>query len=505
MLSHDTRVAILSLHAKSTGIRTIASSLKISRAAVQRVIRQGTADPPKRQRAELLSSELTRIRDLHARCQGNLLRVHEELATAGIKVAYSTLTSFCRRNEIGVTPKQIVGAYHFSPGEEMQHDTSPHRPIIAGSPRLVHCASLVLCYSRMLFAQVYPKFNRFWCKVFLVDALRYFDGAAARCMLDNSSIVIAHGTGKNAVPAPEMAALAADFGFEFVAHELGDANRSARVERNFDYIERNFYAGREFTDVADCNAQLLAWCDKANATHKRSLRAAPTELFAVEKSALRRLPLHVRDPAEIVHRTVDALGFVTFNTNNYSAPLKYLDRPLDVIATRDRVRLFESHRLVCEHVREEDGANQRRILPEHKEERRQHRSLRASPTPHEEQMAAVAPEFAELVAQLKSRHPGRAVRAIRRLNQLYLDYPTEHLRAAIRRALDHRLYDLGRIESMVLCHLSGAFFRDQPSEMPGNVELDDESPALTSPPTQDFDDAEEEPTTCLPRSNAPQR
>jgi hypothetical protein len=350
----------------------------------------------------------------------------------------------------------------------------------------------------MVFAQVYPKFNRFWCKVFLVEAFRYFEGAAGRCMLDNSNIVIAHGTGKNAVPAPEMAALAADFGFEFVAHELGDANRSARVERNFDFIEGNFYAGREFTGVADCNIQMRVWCDKVNASLKRALRASPIELFAVEKAALRRLPLHIREPTEVIHRTVDALGFVTFNTNKYSAPLKFLDQPVDVIATSNLVRLFDSHRPICEHVREEDGANQRKILPEHKEERRQHRPLRDSPSPHEEQLATVAPEFTELVAHLKSRHPGRAVRPLRRLNQLYLDYPTEQLRAVIRRALDHGLYDLGRIESMVLSHLSGAFFRD--SQDPTPCVLDDDtdnapdSSDLPSDLAPEHNDDQEEPS-----------
>jgi len=257
-----------------------------------------------------------------------------------------------------------------------------------------------------------------------------------------------------------MAALAADFGFQFVAHELGDANRSARVERNFDYIERNFYAGREFSDIADCNRQMRVWCDKVNQTYKRSLRAAPRELFAVERPALRRLPLHMPEPTEVAHRTVDALGFVTLHTNNYSAPLRLLDHDVDVIATHDRIRIFEGHRLACEHVREEDGANQRKTLPEHKEERRQQRPLKSSPCPHEEELVTIAPEFAELTRHLKSRHPGRAVRALRRLHQLYLDYPTDQLRSAIRRALDHGLYDLGRIETIVLSKLSGSFFRE---------------------------------------------
>ena len=63
------------------------------------------------------------------------------------------------------------------PGEELQHDTSPHEVVLGGKRRKVQTASAVLCYSRMLFFQLYPTFQRFDCKVFLTEALRYFGGA----------------------------------------------------------------------------------------------------------------------------------------------------------------------------------------------------------------------------------------------------------------------------------------------------------------------------------------
>jgi len=44
-------------------------------------------------------------------------------------------------------------------------------------------------------------------------------------------VVVLRGTGREMVPVPEMAAFAERFGFHFVAHAIGDANRSARVER----------------------------------------------------------------------------------------------------------------------------------------------------------------------------------------------------------------------------------------------------------------------------------
>jgi hypothetical protein len=61
------------------------------------------------------------------------------------------------------------------------------------------------------------------------------------------------GTGRNMIPVPEMAAFADRYGFQFEAHEKGNVNRSARVERRFPYIESNFLAGRSFWDWEDAN------------------------------------------------------------------------------------------------------------------------------------------------------------------------------------------------------------------------------------------------------------
>jgi len=53
-----------------------------------------------------------------------------------------------------------AGQYHFGPGEEMQHDISPHDAKIAGKLRRVQTASLVLCYCRMIFIQCFASFTR---------------------------------------------------------------------------------------------------------------------------------------------------------------------------------------------------------------------------------------------------------------------------------------------------------------------------------------------------------
>jgi transposase len=255
MLSQAQRTTILELHTQGVGKREIARVLGISRPSVRQVLRSKAAQVPELHRPEKAEPYRQQILELFGNCKGNLVRVHEDLLASGAELSYPALTAFCRRHGIGQAPVVPAGRYDFQPGEEMQHDTSPHEVQLAGKKRQAQTASAVLCYSRMMFFQCYPTFQRFDCKVFLTDALRYFSGAPGRVMIDNTHVVVLRGTGREMVPAPEMATFAERFGFHFAAHEIGDANRSARVERPFWFIENNFLAGRTFSSWEALNPQ----------------------------------------------------------------------------------------------------------------------------------------------------------------------------------------------------------------------------------------------------------
>jgi len=170
MLDQTTRQTILTLREAGHGVRAIARALHISRGAVKAVLADGGATPPMLERAEKAEPHRDEILALHASCKGNFVRVHEELLARGIvTLSYPALTAFCRKHGIGYEAPKPKGRYHFGPGKEMQHDTSPHDVDIGGALRRVQTASLVLCYSRRLFFQFYPRFTRFECKVFLDD------------------------------------------------------------------------------------------------------------------------------------------------------------------------------------------------------------------------------------------------------------------------------------------------------------------------------------------------
>jgi transposase len=190
MLSQAQRTAILELSAKGVSKREIAHVLQVSRLTVRKVLRSNSTNVPEIQRAEKAEPYCEQILELLKSCKGNLVRVHEDLTAGGAVLSYQALTGFCRRQGIGQTPIKAAGQYHFEPGVEMQHDTSPHSVEVGGRKYKAQTASGVLCYSRMLFFQINPTFNRFDCKVFLTDALRHTGGVVERVMIDNTHVVV---------------------------------------------------------------------------------------------------------------------------------------------------------------------------------------------------------------------------------------------------------------------------------------------------------------------------
>lgn len=431
--------------------------MKISRLTLRRVIQSKSSDVPAVQRVEKAEPHREQILELLKGCKGNLVRVHEELVAGGAALSYQALTAFCRRHGIGQAPIVPAGRYHFEPGEELQHDTSPHQVELGGKKRNVQTASAVLCYSRMLFFQFYPAFQRFDCKVFLTDAGRYFGGFPKQVMIDNTHVVVLRGTGREMVPVPEMAAFADRFGFRFAAHERGDANRSARVERPFWFIETNFLAGRTFSTWEDLNLRARQWCDRVNATYKKHLRAVPRELFAVEQLRLKPLPVWVPEVYRLHQRTVDVEGYVALNTNRYSVPVSWIGRRVEVRETRDKVEVQLDARNMVTHVRVVDQQQQRITLAQHRPPRGQG-IKRGDPHPEEVTILKIVPEIADYVAALKQRGRKVTALALRQLLRMVREYPREPLLTAVQEAAHYRLYDLDRLERMILRRVARDYF-----------------------------------------------
>jgi transposase len=312
----EIRQVVRTLVQQGKSRREIAKSLGLSRNTVKRLLRQ--AEQPRTEGPPCSEEMLIRLKAAFERARGNVVRVRELLAEDGSDIPYSTLTRWAREAGLRAPPRR-AGEYDFAPGTEMQHDTSPHRITIGGKTVTAQCAALVLAYSRRLFVQYYPRYTRLETKAFLLAALRFMGGSCPVCVIDNSSVILAAGSGADAVVAPEMVAFARTLGFRFKAHRVGNPDRKARIERPFFYVEVNFLAGRSFHDYADLNRQAIDWCRQvANAKPKRTIGMSPDAAWQIEKPHLQPLPDVAPPVYELLERVVDLNGYVSVESNRYS-------------------------------------------------------------------------------------------------------------------------------------------------------------------------------------------
>lgn len=425
---------------------------------MRRVI-QGTISPAKRNRHEPI--ELL-VRQHFKSCKGNVVRLKEVLLEKyGHDVAYSSITRIVRQLELR-EKKQRVGIYEFGPGEELQHDTSPHHLVLGGKNVTAQCASLTLGYCKKVFIQYYPAFTRFEAKVFLTEALIYMGGGCARCVIDNTSVIVAAGSGPDALISPEMEAFGKMFGMTFVPHHIKDPDRKAKVERNFRYVENNFLAERSLSDWSDLNRQARIWCDRtANKKPKRSLgQMSPEEIYLIEKPHLNPLPPHIPTVYKTLQRIVDMSGYVTVDTNRYSVPEHLCAQPVEVLKSWDHITVYHKFGKVAEHKRIIDKRDAKLIAKGHHLPLHNTRSLCGK---EEKELVGRDESLDRYVASIKKHtHFGR--RKLQQLLELQRTYPPDAFKKAIEQALHYGLYDLSRLENLILTFVSGDYF---------NLEMDD--------------------------------
>jgi len=259
------------------------------------------------------------------------------------------------------------------------------------------------------------------------------------------------------VPVPEMAAFGERFGFAFVAHAIGNANRSGRVERPFHFIENNFLAGRTFSSWEDLNQRARDWCDKVNSTYKKHIRAVPRELYAVERLHLKPLPSWIPEVYRLQQRLVDIEGYVALHTNRYSVPVEWIGRRVEVRETKNKIEIQLDARRMAAHRRIAEAEHQRITLAEHRPPRGQ-RMPRPDPHPEENAILTAAPELAGYVAELKQRSRKAITLALRQLLRFVREYPREPLVGAVSEAVRYGLYDLDRLERMILRRVTREYF-----------------------------------------------
>jgi hypothetical protein len=177
----------------------------------------------------------------------------------------------------------------------------------------------------------------------------------------------------------------------------------------------------------------------------------------VERLHLKPLPAWIPEPYRLHQRTVDVEGYVSVNTIRYSVPVAWIGRRVEVRETRDKIEIELDARHIVTHERAVTPLQQRITLAAHRPPRGAG-IKRSDPHPEEKAIVEAAPETALYVAALKQKGRKVVVLALRQLLRLLREYPREPFLSAVREAARYGLYDLDRLERMILRRVARDYF-----------------------------------------------
>ena len=340
MIDPDKRNAIFQLHQEGMSLREISRRLHVSRHTVRTIIRQ-QGKVSRKQREDKIQIDPELLRRLYRECNGWMERMHEKLVEEEkIEVGYSTLTRMLRKLGLGRDRPARCDRVPDEPGAEMQHDTTVYQVKLAEKRTKVIASLIYLRYSKRRYLKFYRVFNRFAMKCFLHEALMFWGYVAWRCIIDNTNLARLRGAGSRAVICPEMNAFSRRYGFQFVCHEIGHANRKAGNERSFWTVETSFLPGRTFDSLEDLNKQAREWATERMEYRPQSkARLIPAKAFEHECGYLHQLPQHLPAPYRVHQRGTDQYGYVALGANYYWVPGSRRD-DVKVLEYADHLRVF---------------------------------------------------------------------------------------------------------------------------------------------------------------------
>jgi hypothetical protein len=245
---------------------------------------------------------------------------------------------------------------HSAPGEEAQVDFGSVGRLFdprQGRPRQAYVFVATLCYSRHQYAElVFDQKIATWIGLHR-RAFESWGGVPRRIVPDNLKAAVRQALVYDPVLGEAYRRLAQHYGCLISPTRPGTPQHKGKVESGVHYVQRNFMAGQQFTDIDMANRRLRAWVhEQAGSRDHGTTHQAPLKVFAThEQTALLALP---REPFTLLAvRSVKVHPdcHVIIEASYYSAPHPYVGQTLEAYIGERVVQLFCGEKLLCTHER----------------------------------------------------------------------------------------------------------------------------------------------------------
>lgn len=347
---------IYELKGQGCSIREIAWRLEVSRNTVRKYVRAPEIPKPKPRpkRGSKLDPYKDYILQRLAEGVDNCVVLLREIRAMGYDGGYTILKAFVHPLRQRRSPRVTV-RFETEPGEQAQVDFGRYRYLtVEGLLRWVWAFVMVLSWSRAMYVEFVERADVATFIRCHLNAFARLGGIPRRCLYDNAKLVVLH---RDEAGQPVWNERFLDFalrlGFEVKLCRPYRPRTKGKVERGVGYVERNFWPGTRFVDLADLNRQVQAWLDtEANMRVHGTTKERPSDRLAVERAHLAPLP----GPERLVpflreERKVGWDGYVQWHGSWYGVSWALAGQTVQVQPGEDTVEIWAGEKRLMVHPR----------------------------------------------------------------------------------------------------------------------------------------------------------
>ena len=368
MVKHEVWHEIHSRFKLKESKKSIARTMGLSVQTVRKILKQSTPKPYKRSPSGqgILSPYEDHIRARLPAVGYNAQSIFEEIQAQGYAGSYESVKRFVRPLREKASVEATV-RFETPPGKQGQVDWGQCWTYLANKRARVHLFVMTLGYSRRMFAEgtwneKLPTFLK--CHE---NAFDFFDGLPHEMVYDNAKAVVISRDfqGRHVKWNHTFWDFATYYGFRPWAHRPYRAQTKGKVESGVKYVKR-FLRGKSFTSLDHLNESLLDWIlNVADQRIHGTTHRKPAEMFEQERDLL--IPHTGKPRYQLQQRAIRHVArdcMVSFETNRYSVPFRFVGQEVEVQAWKDRILIFHQDRLIVSHRRCE-GRYRHQIDKEH--------------------------------------------------------------------------------------------------------------------------------------------
>ena len=229
--------------------------------------------------------------------------------------------------------KQIATVrFETEPGDQAQCDWAViWYPDAQGVRRKAYCFSIILCYSRTLYAEITTRCDRKTLVACHERAFRYFGGIPAEIVYDRQSPVYVRQKKREIQLNPVFAEYARSRLFEPVMCMARRAQTKGKIERPYRFVREDFFLPHADQPLASLQKLLPVWLDtEANARIHRTTHERPMDRLMLERQSLQPLVDTPFVGDWTLPRRISRESMISYLGSHYSAPWKCVDKTADV-------------------------------------------------------------------------------------------------------------------------------------------------------------------------------